>query len=139
MTRDWHKWAVLLMWVALPASAWNYWHVWDQLPERMAVHFDPNWQPNGFTSRTGALQLGLGIMLVILLVFTIMTFIAFYLKPAAGIGALILAYVVLVFCWYANYSTVKFNLKTPAHSELVGPEFPALSDSEYLTVSDLHS
>src|SRR5215813_428985 len=62
MNRDWYKWAVLLMWVTLPTSAWNYWRVWDQLPERMAVHFGANWPPNGFTSREGAFQLGLGIL-----------------------------------------------------------------------------
>ena len=139
MTRGWHKWAVLLMWLVLPASAWNYWRVWDQLPERMAVHFDANWRPNGFTSREGAFQMGLGIMLVMLVVFTIGTLIVFYLKPAAGLGALIVAYVALGFCWYGNYSIVKFNLKPPAHSELVGPSSPALSDSESLSVSHLHS
>lgn len=139
MTRDWYKWAVALMWVTLPASAWNYWRAWDQLPERMAVHFDANWRPNGFTSREGALQMGLGILLVMLVVFTIMTLVVFYLKPAAGLGALIAEYVALGFCWYGNYSIVEFNLKTPAHSELVGPNSPALSDSKYLTVSHLHS
>ena len=139
MTRDWHKWAVLLMWVALPTSAWNYWRVWDQLPERMAVHFDANWRPNGFTSREGAFQMGLGIMLVMLVVFTIVTLIVLYLKPAAGLGALIVAYLALGFCWYGNYSIVELNLKPSAHSELVGANSPALSDSEHLTVSYLHS
>lgn len=139
MMRDWHKWAVLLMWVALPTSAWNYWRVWDQLPERMAVHFDANWRPNGFTSREAAFRMGLGIMLVMLVVFTIVMLIVFYLKPAAGLGALIVAYVALGSCWYGNYSIVEFNLKPPAHSELVGPASPALSDSEHLTVSYLHS
>ena len=46
----------------LPITALNYWRAWDQLPARMAVHFDANWQPNGYTSREGALMLGLGIM-----------------------------------------------------------------------------
>lgn len=139
MMRDWRKWAVLLMWVALPTSAWNYWRVWDQLPERMAIHFDANWRPNGFASRAGAFQMGLGIMLVMLVVFTIVTLMVFYLKPAAGLGALIVAYLALGFCWYGNYSIVEFNLKPPAHSELVGPNSPALSDSEHWTVSFLHS
>ena len=139
MTRSWYKWAVLLMWITLPTSAWNYWRVWDQLPERMAVHFDANWRPNGFASRQGAFQMGLGILLVMLVVFTIVTLIVFYMKPAAGLGALVVAYVALGFCWYGNYSIVEFNLKPPAHSELVGPNSPALSDSEQLTVSHLHS
>ena len=138
MNRDWYKWAVLFMWVTLPTTAWNYWRVWDQLPERMAVHFDANWRPNGFTSREGAFQMGLGIMLVMLVIFTVATLVVVYMKPAAGLGALIVAYVALGFCWYGNYSIVEFNLKSPAHSELVGPRLPALSNSMYWTVSESH-
>ena len=138
MNRDWYKGAVLLMWMALPTLAWNYWQVWDQLPERMAVHFDANWRPNGFTSREGAFQMGLGIMLVMLVVFTLVTLMVFYLKPAAGLSALIVAYVAVGFCWYGNYAIVEFNLKPSAHSELVGPSSPALSNSERLAVSHPH-
>ena len=32
MNRDWYKPLVWLMWVALPATALNYWRAWDQLP-----------------------------------------------------------------------------------------------------------
>ncbi len=84
MARTWYKTLVVLMWLALPTSAWDYWHVWDQLPARMAVHFDANWQPNGYTSREGALQLGLGIMLVMLVLFTVATLIVHALKPPAA-------------------------------------------------------
>jgi hypothetical protein len=118
------------MWLALPISAWNYWRVWDQLPARMAVHFDANWRPNGFTSREGALQLGLGIMFVMLVVFTVAGLSVFYFKPASKWPLLLVSYVVLGFCWYGNYSIVEFNLKAlPAHSELVGSSSPTLSDS----------
>ncbi len=111
MTRNWYKPLVALMWLALPTSAWNYWHVWDQLPARMAVHFDANWQPNGYTSREGALQLGLGIMVVMLVLFTVATLIIYALKPPAAWPALLISYVVLGFCWYGNYSIVNFNLR----------------------------
>jgi len=125
MNRDWYKTLVLLMWLALPASAWNYWRVWDQLPNRMAIHFDANWQPNGYTSREGALELGLGIMAVMLVLFTLTTLIIHAMKPSAAWPALLVSYVVLGFCWYGNYSMVKFNLNArPAHSELVGQIIP---------------
>lgn len=136
MTRSLYKLFLMLMWLALPTSAWNYWHVWDQLPTRMAVHFNADWQPNGYTSREGALQLGLGIMVVMLVVNTVATLAIFYLKPSAAWPALLVSYVVLGFCWYGNYSIVEFNLKaSPAHSELVGTSSPALSDSFDRTVS----
>ena len=116
MARTWYKTLVVLMWLALPTSAWDYWHVWDQLPVRMAVHFDANWQPNGYTSREGALQLGLGIMVVLLVLFTVATLIIHALKPPAAWPALVISYVVLGFCWYGNYSIVKFNLNAQAQT-----------------------
>src|ERR1022692_1646801 len=61
MKRDWYTLATWLMWLVLPMSALNYSTAWDQLPARMAVHFDANWQPNGYTSREGAVMLGLGV------------------------------------------------------------------------------
>ena len=114
MNRDWYKPAVVLMWLALPGAAWNYWRVWDQLPARMAVHFDANWRPNGYTSLEGAVMLGLGIMAVILVLFTVAGLIAHLMKPTAFCPILVVSYVVLGFCWYGNYSIVKFNLNSLA-------------------------
>jgi len=111
MTRAWHKLAVPLMWLALPASAWSYWHVWEKLPARMAVHFNADWQPNGYTSREGALHLGLGILVVMLVLFTVATLVIDVLKPAAFWPAMVISCAVLAFCWYGNYSIVKFNLQ----------------------------
>lgn len=110
MNRTWFKTSVGLMWLALPTAAWNYWSAWNRLPNRMAVHFDANWQPNGYTSKEGALQLGLGILVVMLVLFTLSSLIVFALKPAASWPALVIAYVAIGFCWYGNYSIVKFNL-----------------------------
>jgi uncharacterized membrane protein len=122
MSRVWHKPAVLLMWLALPTAAWIYWRVWDHLPARMAVHFDANWQPNGYTSREGAVQLGLEILVVMLVLFTLATLIIDALKPAAFWPALLVSYAVLGFCWYGNYSIVDFNLKAQQeHSGLKRP------------------
>lgn len=133
MNRCWHKLAILVMWLALPTSAWSYWHVWDQLPARMAVHFDANWHANGFTTREGALKMGLGILIFMLIVFTIATLLISYVKPLAVWPVLLISYVVVGFCWYGNYSIVKFNLKAQAaHSELVGATSPALSNSAQL-------
>ncbi|MGA2746672.1 MAG: DUF1648 domain-containing protein [Candidatus Sulfotelmatobacter sp.] len=118
-----------LMWLALPITAFKYWRNWDRLPLRMAVHFDANWQPNGYTSREGALMLGLGIMAVMLLFFTIGALVANALKPSAAWPLLLAFYVGLGFLWYANNSIVEFNLNAPAHSESAGPHSPAASDS----------
>jgi len=110
MDRDWKKMAIWLAWLALPATALDYWRAWDRLPARMAVHFDANWQPNGYTSREGALLQGLGIMAFMLFVFTVTGLIIHALKPGAAWQMLTVFYVVLGLVCYGNYSIVRFNL-----------------------------
>jgi Protein of unknown function (DUF1648) len=123
MIRDWYKSLVLLMWIALPINALNYWRVWDQLPARMAVHFDANWQPNGYTSREGAVMLGMGILATMLVIFTIAMLASRALKPSSSWPVLIISYFVLGVIWYANSTIVDFNLKAqPRQSQLVGSE-----------------
>lgn len=122
MTRDWYKALVLLMWIALPINALNYWRAWDQLPSRMAVHFDANWQPNGYTPKEGAVMLGLGIMATMLAISTIAMLAARALKPSSSWPVLIISYCVLGVIWYGNSAIVDFNLRAQStHSELVGP------------------
>src|SRR5579872_4276291 len=98
MNRDWYKMLVWLMWVALPATALNYWRAWDQLPARMAIHFDANWQPNGYSSREGALYLGLGIMAFLSVLFTVGALITHAQKPGAFWPMLIFFYAILGVC-----------------------------------------
>jgi hypothetical protein len=120
----WYKPLVVLMWLALPSAFWNYWRSWDQLPARMAVHFDANWQPNGYTSRDGAVELGLGIMVAMLILFTVATLIIQSLKLSAAWPALLIAYVVIGFCWYGNQMIVNFNLNAQQRSSTVSSQFP---------------
>lgn len=139
MTRSLYKPLVCLMWVALPITALKYWSNWDRLPMRMAVHFDAKWQPNGYTSREGAPMLGLGIMTVMLLLFTLGALISHALKPAAAWPLLLTFYVALGFLWFGNKSIVDWNLNPPAHSELMGPNSPAARDSKEMKFPAQHS
>ncbi|MFZ0956838.1 MAG: DUF1648 domain-containing protein [Candidatus Sulfotelmatobacter sp.] len=130
MKRDWYKPALWLMWLALPITALRYWRAWDQLPMRMAVHFDANWQPNGYTSREGSLMLGLGIMVFMLIVFTIAGLIVRAQKPSASWPMLVVFYVGIGILWFANNSIVEWNLNSPpVHSELIRAHSPAVCDS----------
>ena len=82
----------------------------------------------------------LGILVVMLVMFTIATLVTSYLKPIAVLPVLLISYVVMGFCWYGNYSIVKFNLNAQAaHSELVGTISPAPSNSASQTLLQLQS
>ncbi|MGA2374425.1 MAG: DUF1648 domain-containing protein [Candidatus Sulfotelmatobacter sp.] len=115
--------AVGLTWLALPLTLLNYWRAWDQLPPRVAVHFDINWQPNGYTSRQGSLMLALGTTAFLLLIFTI----ACYATRNAAVSSLAkwsmvaVFYVVLGFVYYVNNWIVDRNLSRQQRTELVVP------------------
>jgi hypothetical protein len=66
--------AVVIPWLVIPLTARNYSRAWERLPPRVAVHFDANWRPNGWTSREGARTLALGMQSFLLAVFTIAAF-----------------------------------------------------------------
>ena len=113
------------MWLVLPITAMGYWSAWDQLPARMAVHFDANWQPNGFTSREGALMLGLGIMAFMLVVFTVGALATHAVKAGAAWVLLVIFYVTLGFLWFGNRSIIEFNLRSQSpHSVSRHGTFP---------------
>jgi Domain of unknown function (DUF1648) len=114
--------AIWLMWLALPFTALSYGHVWDRLPARMAVHFDANWQPNGWTSRQGALELALGVTAFLLLSFTVGGYVVrAAAKPTLTAWvAMAIFYVVLAFVCLVNRWVVEFNLIAPAsHAAVV--------------------
>ncbi len=113
MKNDWYKPAVLLLWLPLPLIALKYWRAWDRLPLRMAVHFDANWQPNGYTSRQGSLMLALGMLAAMQVLFTITLLIVRSQKPSALWPMLLFSYVFLGFFWFANNWVVESNLPKP--------------------------
>jgi Protein of unknown function (DUF1648) len=122
MERKLFQIVVGLTWLALPLTALNYWRAWDLLPARVAVHFDINWQPNGWTSREGSLMLALGTTAFLLLIFTIASY-AMRGAPVSNLARwsmVVVFYVALGFVYYVNHWIVDFNLSGP-RSELVVP------------------
>lgn len=126
MNRSIYKMATWLMWLALPTTALDYWRNWGRLPARMAVHFDVNWQPNGYTSREGSLMLALGIMAFMLVTFTVGAHAVRVNKPAAAWPVLISLYLALGLFWFANNWIVQRNLQSDQspHAVLPHSEFP---------------
>src|SRR5262249_37060667 len=102
----------LLMWLALPLTALSYWVAWDQLPARMASHFDLYGQPNGWMSREASLGFALGLTIFMLLIFTGIGFMMRkqHVPDAVSWAFLGFAYVVMAFIYRVNQSVVDFNL-----------------------------
>ncbi|MGA8867148.1 MAG: DUF1648 domain-containing protein [Candidatus Sulfotelmatobacter sp.] len=116
--------AIWLMWLALPFTVLSYRQVWDRLPVRMAVHFDANWQPNGWTTRQASLGLALGITVFLLLVFTVGSYVLRAAKPPlTGWVLLAFFYVVIGLVSAVNHRVIEFNLNAQAsHAALSGVE-----------------
>lgn len=102
MNRDPYTLALWAMWLALPTTAINYWRAWDQLPARMAVHFDAQWRPNGWTSREGSLGLALGTMGFLLVLFTVAAYAVRAKKPESAWVMLGVFYLALGGFWMVS-------------------------------------
>jgi hypothetical protein len=112
MERKLFQTAIVLAWISLPLTALKYGSAWDRLPMRIAVHFDANWQPNGWTSREGARLLALGTTAFLLTIFTIAGYATARMSASSLSRWSMLAvfYVVLGLVYYVNSWIVDRNL-----------------------------
>ncbi len=108
--------AIWLMWLALPFTLADYRQAWDRLPVRMAVHFNADWHANGWAGREQSLELALGVVAFLLLVFTVGGYVVrAAAKPASTAWAiLVLFYVVIGFVCAVNHWVVEFNVNAQA-------------------------
>jgi len=113
--------AIWLMWLALPINAWNYWRVWDRLPARMAVHFNANWQADGWAARGNSWVPSLGITVFLLVVFTISGYVVrAAAKPALTAWALLgVFYLTIGFVSYLGNWVIEYNLNSQSQHSLV--------------------
>ncbi len=112
MTRTWWKIGIALLWLGLPLIALRYWMVWDQLPARMATHFDAMNQPNGWMLREGSMYFILGLYLFLAVLFTVIITVVHkvHAPDAAAWAVLGLFYVILGVLYYGNESVLAYNL-----------------------------
>ena len=112
MNRKLWPWLVALPWVALPATALRYWQVWDQLPMRLATHFDASGRANGWMSREASLGFALGLTAFVLVVFTMVTYVSHrkYTTAASSWAMLGFFYLIVGVIYYVNSSVVEHSL-----------------------------
>jgi len=136
MNRKVPQLAIWLMWLALPLTAGSYWQVWDRQPMRMAVHFDANWQPSGWTTREASLELALAITAFMVVVFTVGGYVVRAAKPALTAWVLLgFFYVVIGFVCAVNRWVVEYNLSAQAqhswnHHRDTGSRAPGILRTE---------
>jgi len=101
-----------LMWLALPLSAFRFWLVWDRLPLRMATHFDINGRPNGWMPRATALYLVLGLAALMVMVFTVISYVAHktHAPDAFSWSLLGFFYLMIGFVFAGNSGVIQYNL-----------------------------
>jgi uncharacterized protein DUF1648 len=113
MNRKFFTILTALMWIALPLTALLYAQAWSQLPLRMATHFGVNGQPNGWMPRETSLYFALGLMTLVLAIFTVIAFVILKQKTMpdpVAFAMLGFFYLIVGFVFYANYSVIQHNL-----------------------------
>jgi hypothetical protein len=105
------QFGIVLLWLALPLTAIQYTRVWNQLPARMATHFNAANQANGWMSRVEGVQFAVGFTTCLLVVFTVILLymdrhrVDAFSWAMLGFCALVLGILVEV-----NRSIVNYNL-----------------------------
>lgn len=113
--------AVWLMWIAVPLTAFDYWLAWDQLPARMAVHFNADWRANGWASREASFALAMGVVVFLLLGFTAASYVV-RMQPVPEFMRWVLLtffYGVLVLVCAVNHWVVRYNLSERTNARAV--------------------
>lgn len=113
MNRKVFETSIWLMWLALPATAVRFWLAWDRLPLRMATHFDFNGRPNGWMPRETALYFALGITALMVLIFTMISYVAHKTHAPDFVSWSLLGffYLVIGFVYAGNSGVVQYNLE----------------------------
>lgn len=111
--------AIVLLWLALPLVALQYRQGWEQLPVRVATHFNAAGQANGWMSREEATDFGVGFEAFLLVIFTALLLYAGRKDTGAFSWALLVfCALVLGFMIAVNRSIVSYNLhRTPLQLE----------------------
>jgi len=108
MTRTHWRNLSLLPWLILPAMLWRYWQLQDLLPERIAVHFNANNVPNGWSDRGDFVVGFIGMTVGILALFTILSLLPKRTSGVAGVMLFVQYAVSAVMC-VAFIGVLEFN------------------------------
>jgi hypothetical protein len=104
-----------LQWLALPIMVLLFGSVWQQLPSRVATHFDLAGQPNGWMTREEAVAVLLGVGTAVLVTATWMLSRVTEIDATAW-GLIALCYIIQSALIWAGQSIIDYNLhRNPVH------------------------
>src|SRR5215467_73678 len=105
-----------LQWLSLPIIVLIFGSVWQQLPSRVATHFDLAGQPNGWMTREETVIVLLGVATAVLITATWICSRVTEVDATAW-GLIALFYIVQGTLIWAGQSIIDFNLHgTPVHA-----------------------
>ena len=83
---------LLAIWLALPATALEFWLASTRLPERVITKYDEQGRAIGWGSRDGVFTLLAGILVFVLIVSTVIGYFVGTTRPERGRPALVVLY-----------------------------------------------
>ena len=112
MNRNLFRAFIGLLWAAPIVVAARYWQVWDQLPARMATHFDAAGRANGRMPRAESLYFSVGFVAILALVFFVILWFVEKKYPLAKLSWALLGFFYLEACVtvYLMNSMVDYSL-----------------------------
>ena len=108
--RDPYLIVLAALWAWLPFLALRFWLAWDELPRRMATHFDDAWRANGWSTKSEAVELAIGVVLFALLIVTPVCYWTRAQKPSHSWAVLVVAHMAVGFVGWNAGSILSHNL-----------------------------
>jgi Protein of unknown function (DUF1648) len=115
MTRGLYKTLAALLWLAPLVICIRYWQLWDQLPMRMATHFNAAGHANGWMTREVSLYRSAGFLALMAGIFFTVLFVLAAKYPPTKLSWTLLAFFFAetsAFLYLQN-SLLEFNLGSP--------------------------
>jgi uncharacterized membrane protein len=98
------------LWAWVPFTAMRIALAWNELPLRMATHFDDQWRPNGWSTRGDALWMVFIVLGIGLVATSVPTFFVRFAKPSHSWPVLVLSHFGMVIVGWGANTLITHNL-----------------------------
>ena len=99
------------LWLALPATAFNYWIAGSRLPARIAMNYDANGNTSAWASPLEAGAFALKVLVFVLVVVTGVGYLVVQSRPDRARHALVVIYIAVCLVWALLNGLIWFSLR----------------------------